>query len=152
VRALAASRHLRALEDLILEGNALGVEGAVALAESRNLRKLRGLDLDRCRIGDAGVWALLDSGNLPRLATLRVGNNSITPAGIRALAGARNLPRLRELDLCDWSGQSLRDLRIDDVVPLLETNRRLRLKLDGSGVHGSVTGSLRRRYRDRVCV
>lgn len=100
VSVLAA---LPRLESLMLDGGALGDEGAEALAALP--RRWTRLGLQWNEIGERGARALANAATLSQVEELRLGNNPLGAEGARALAAAP-LARLRRLDL---SGSGLGD-------------------------------------------
>ncbi len=79
---LFASPYLAGLTRLVIVGNRLGPEGAIALAETPHLSRLRELDLTDNDLGNAGARALLNSPWIPGLSRLVLTNNGI---GVQAL-------------------------------------------------------------------
>ncbi len=100
--AAALSRHVQ-LEELILDGNAIGEVGAQALAAAfKSTRHLLKIGLtDNAYISDAGCTALAAALRfLPRLEELHLAYNRISDAGVKALADALpSVPGLLVLDL-----------------------------------------------------
>ena len=96
IGALLQEPWIPQLRHLILEGNALGDDGAQAITESEKLSKLQYLNLSQCGIGVAGAKVLAQSENLKGLRVLRLRGNDITLDSVYALAEAsqKNLSNL----------------------------------------------------------
>jgi uncharacterized protein (TIGR02996 family) len=118
---LFASRYLRGLDELYLDGNVggriiagwpgagslrrlsflepLSAADVAALAASPHLGRLRDLNLFNCRINAESLRALVDSPTLARLKTLILGGNPLGEQGVALLASWSGLAGLGCLDL-----------------------------------------------------
>ncbi|MBY0230443.1 MAG: TIGR02996 domain-containing protein [Gemmataceae bacterium] len=73
------------LRMLLLQGNGIGDEAAIALANNPRLRKLEQLDLNGNDLTDATARAILDSASLPRLKNLSISGNDLSTRMMTAL-------------------------------------------------------------------
>lgn len=78
LRTLLGSPMAASLEQLCLNWNQLGPEGAKALAQAEHLMGLQGLDLRRNSIGDEGAQALMRAPWFGALKVLRLGHNRLS--------------------------------------------------------------------------
>lgn len=128
---LGRSRHLTALESLVLDYPALGADQVRALGRARWLRHLKRLHL---WIEDgAALDAVAELPRLPRLVSLTL-RHSVVPgaAALRRFVNSRSFPALAHLDL---SGEHLPP---DKVALLAQGQWRLRhLALDRNEVRGA---------------
>lgn len=107
ITALARSRRLENLRELVLEESAIGYEGLVALAGARGLRRLTRLSVrgDGGRFGadpvirSEGVEALADSHVLANLEALDLSGHEIDDEAIGFLVQSPHLVNLRALSL-----------------------------------------------------
>lgn len=79
------ARHLRNVEELHLEGNAISNRGANALSESPILENLRKLYLTGNRIGPQGVDAMLDSPYRTKKTKFYLKSNGLSPSEIKSI-------------------------------------------------------------------
>jgi uncharacterized protein (TIGR02996 family) len=105
--ALITSPHLRALEELSIEG--VGDAHAQLLAGRAQLPALRSLSLGTGGLTPAGASVLGRAGWFPQLRTLRLSYNEKLRDGVlEALLGTRSLPELRTLRFGGARGAELR--------------------------------------------
>lgn len=84
---LLGDAPLSSLRMLLLAGNGIGDEGAVALANNPHLGNLEQMDLGSNRISDEGARAILGSPHLLRLTNLNLSGNRVSTAVVEALSG-----------------------------------------------------------------
>lgn len=107
VTALARSRRVENLRELVLDESAIGYDGLVALAGARGLRRLTRLSIrgDGSRFGadleirSDAVEALADSHVFARLEALDLSGHEIDDDAIAFLVQSPHLVNLRELNL-----------------------------------------------------
>jgi uncharacterized protein (TIGR02996 family) len=102
MRAVLASKHIRRITRLDLDGARLGNAGAALLADSPNLAGLTDLSLRFNEIGSAGLLALARSTHLRSLRSLNLSDfNSLRRPAFRPFVSECRLPSLERLH---WDG------------------------------------------------
>lgn len=101
--AISVLAALPRLESLMLDGGALGDEGAEALAALP--RRWTRLGLQWNEIGERGARTLANAATLSQVEELRLGNNPLGDEGARAVLASPHLGRLRVLELSGGLGE-----------------------------------------------
>jgi hypothetical protein len=97
--ALAATKTLVALEQLVLTAQKIGDPGAAALGGAAGIAPITLLDLGQNAIGPRGAKALFASAKLHALEKLDLDENKIGPGGAKAIAGLPDATPLVKLFL-----------------------------------------------------
>jgi uncharacterized protein (TIGR02996 family) len=103
--ALGDAPAFAQVKSLLLSGNSMGDEAALALSRARTLHALEELDLKRQGLSEKAIVALANWPGMKAVRKLSLAENSIGPDGGEAIARSPMLSGLLHLDL---SGNSLR--------------------------------------------